>query len=429
MIAFPSLNAAADLVEKLERERMLSRGEFKSLLAGRTLPGLTARLFERARAARRAVYGDAVYLRGLIEFTNYCRKDCFYCGIRKSNARAERYRLSREQILACCAQGRALGFRTFVLQGGEDPYFNDRRLADIIGAVRAAHPDCALTLSLGERSRASYQTLFDAGADRYLLRHESAAPGHYRSLHPAGHSLRNRMRCLSDLRDIGYQVGCGFMVGSPGQTDDCLIDDLFFIKDLQPQMVGIGPFIPHKDTPFAGEQPGGAPLTVFLLGILRLMDPALLLPATTALGTIHPQGREAGLRAGANVLMPNLSPVAVRKKYMLYDDKICTGDEAAECRACLERRVNAVGLAVVVSRGDCAGFLRAAPASACSPASEPAPIPGPVVRRQDQFFSVPIPAFNPIPELSPAFEPIPAFVPAPISESPLTAKITELPHA
>jgi biotin synthase len=358
------------LVDKLERERMLTRGEFKTLLAGRTLPGAAARLFERARAARKAVYGNAVYLRGLIEFTNYCRKDCLYCGIRKSNTRAERYRLTREQILECCAQGHALGFRTFVLQGGEDPYFNDRRLADIVGAVRAAHPDCALTLSLGERSRASYTTLFDAGAERYLLRHESAAPDHYRSLHPAGYSLRNRMRCLTDLRDIGYQVGCGFMVGSPGQTDDCLIDDLFFIRDLQPQMVGIGPFIPHKDTPFAGERPGGAPLTVFLLGILRLMDPALLLPATTALGTIHPQGREAGLRAGANVLMPNLSPVAVRKKYMLYDDKICTGDEAAECRACLERRVNGVGLEVVVARGDCAGFTRV------SPVLEPVPESG-----------------------------------------------------
>jgi biotin synthase len=355
-------------VDKLERDRTLSRGEFKTLLACRTLPGSAARLFEKACAARRAVYGNAVYLRGLVEFTNYCRKDCLYCGIRKSNARAERYRLTRGRILECCAQGHALGFRTFVLQGGEDPYFNDRRLADIVGAVRAAHPDCAVTLSLGERSRASYKTLFDAGADRYLLRHESAAPGHYRSLHPAGHSLRNRMRCLSDLRDIGYQVGCGFMVGSPGQTDDCLVDDLFFIKELRPQMVGIGPFIPHKDTPFAGEQPGGASLTVFLLGILRLMDPALLLPATTALGTIHPQGREAGLRAGANVLMPNLSPVAVRKKYMLYDDKICTGDEAAECRACLEKRVNGVGLDVVVSRGDCAGFTRAAPASEPAPA-------------------------------------------------------------
>jgi len=302
------------------------------------------------------VYGNDVYLRGLIEFTNYCRNDCLYCGIRRSNPRAERYRLTNEEILDCCGRGHELGFRSFVLQGGEDPYYDDGRMAAIVSAIRRAHPDCAITLSLGERSRESYQRLYDAGAERYLLRHESANDRHYRSLHPPGMSLRERMDCLYTLRDIGYQVGCGFMVGSPGQDTDCLVDDLLFIRELDPQMVGIGPFIPHADTPFAGRAAGTLELTLFLLGVLRLMLPHVLLPATTALGTIHPRGRELGILAGANVVMPNLSPVGVRKKYLLYDGKICTGDEAAECRSCMERRIEAVGYRIAVSRGDCAGF-------------------------------------------------------------------------
>ncbi|MDR0826392.1 MAG: [FeFe] hydrogenase H-cluster radical SAM maturase HydE [Desulfovibrio sp.] len=344
------------LVDKLEREGMLSRSEFTELLAGRKQAGLAAYLFERARVVRHRIYRRDVYLRGLIEFSSYCRNDCFYCGLRKSNTAAERYRLSADEILECCAQGHALGFRTFVLQSGEDPYFTDERMADIVRAIRAAHPDCAITLSLGERAFESYRILFEAGAERYLLRHETANERHYQGLHPSDLSLRHRLDCLHELQEIGYQVGCGFMVGSPGQDLDCLLDDLFFIKEFKPQMVGIGPFIPHKDTPFAGEKPGEAGLTVFLLAILRLMEPGLLLPATTALGTIDPRGREAGILAGANVLMPNLSPVRVRAKYLLYDNKICTGDEAAECRICLEKRVRGVGYAVAVCRGDCAGF-------------------------------------------------------------------------
>jgi biotin synthase len=210
---------------------------------------------------------------------------------------------------------------------------------------------------LGERGRDSYQALFDAGAERYLLRHETANEAHYQSLHPSSMSLRHRMQCLYDLKDIGYQVGCGFMVDSPGQTADCLVDDLFFIKELRPQMVGIGPFIPHQDTAFARETAGTLELTLLLLGILRLMLPYVLLPATTALGTIHPQGRELGILAGANVVMPNLSPVGVRRKYLLYDNKICTGDEAAECRHCMQGRMRDIGYDVTVSRGDCAGFV------------------------------------------------------------------------
>jgi biotin synthase len=344
------------LIDKLAERQTLSRDEFRELLANCRGDG-AAYLFERARQARHEVYGHDVYMRGLIEFTNYCKNDCYYCGIRGSNGKAERYRLTREQILECCRQGYDLGFRSFVLQGGEDGWYTDRRMADIVGAIHGSYPDCAITLSLGERGYDSYRILFEAGAERYLLRHETANPEHYRLLHPASMSLRSRMQCLYDLKTIGYQVGCGFMVGSPGQTPDCLIDDLFFIKELEPQMVGVGPFIPHQDTPFAGETGGTLELTLLLLGVLRLMLPQVLLPATTALGTVHPMGRELGILSGANVVMPNLSPVGVREKYMLYDNKICTGDEAAECRHCLQGRMRGIGYDVVVSRGDCSGFV------------------------------------------------------------------------
>jgi biotin synthase len=317
-------------------------------------------LAAKARLAREKVYGKAVFTRGLIEFTNYCKNDCFYCGIRRSNASAERYRLSAGEIIACCETGRALGFRTFVLQGGEDPFFTDERLVEIVAAVRGKFPDCAITLSIGERSWESYKRLFEAGADRYLLRHETADGAHYRALHPAGMSLENRKRRLYELKETGYQTGCGFMVGSPYQTPECLAEDLAFIQEFKPHMVGIGPFIPHGSTPFAGKPAGSLELTLFLLSVIRLVLPNALLPATTALGTIHPKGREMGILAGANVVMPNLSPVNVRKKYMLYDGKICVGDEAAECRRCLECRVNGIGYELAVSRGDAAGFERRA---------------------------------------------------------------------
>jgi biotin synthase len=293
-----------------------------------------------------------VYVRGLIEFTNYCRNDCYYCGIRRSNERAVRYRLSHEQILACCETGYALGYRTFVLQGGEDGVYTRDKLADIVSDIHARYPDCAITLSFGEWSREDYQCWFDAGAQRYLLRHETATDAHYRTLHPAQMQLSNRKRCLEDLKDIGYQVGAGFMVGSPHQTVECLQNDLLYLKELQPDMVGIGPFISQKDTPFAEEPNGSLEMTLRLLAILRLLLPKVLLPATTALGTIAYNGRERGLLAGANVVMPNLSPVEVREKYALYDHKICTGEEAAECRGCLERRVESVGYHIVTGRGD-----------------------------------------------------------------------------
>ena len=339
------------LIDKLYREQNLTDSELLELLSNLS-ENDEPYLYEKARVRQNENYGNTVFLRGLIEFTNYCRNDCLYCGIRRSNQNAERYRLSAEQILQCCEQGYALGFRTFVLQGGEDPYYSDARMVPLVRSIRQAYPDCAVTLSLGERSRESYQALYDAGADRYLLRHETANEAHYCSLHPPELSLQHRKDCLFALREIGYQVGAGMMIGAPGQTKAYLLEDLRFLQQLCPHMIGIGPFIPHQDTPFHAEKPGTLRDTLHLLAILRLLFPQVLLPATTALGTIHPQGRELGILSGANVIMPNLSPTSVRGKYLLYDGKICTGDEAAECHSCMERRMNTIGYVISVDRGD-----------------------------------------------------------------------------
>lgn len=339
------------LVDKLYEEQVLDPKEYKELIEHYNSEFLEY-LFEKARMVQMKTYERNVYIRGLIEFTNYCKNDCYYCGIRKSNLKAERYRLTKEQILACCDLGYELGFRTFVLQGGEDSYYTDEKMADTIRAIKGSYSDCAVTLSMGEKSFETYKTFFDAGADRYLLRHETADSGHYARLHPKQMSLSNRKQCLYHLKEIGYQVGCGFMVGSPYQTSDNLVEDLLFIKELNPHMVGIGPFIPHHDTPFMGEKGGTLELTLLLLGMIRLMLPSVLLPSTTALGTIHPKGRELGILAGANVVMPNLSPPDVRSKYLLYDNKICTGDEAAECRYCMQKRMEEIGYRIAVSRGD-----------------------------------------------------------------------------
>lgn len=305
-----------------------------------------------ADTLRRQFYGRRVYFRGLVEFSSYCKNDCFYCGIRRSNANATRYRLTHEEILDCCANGYALGFRTFVLQGGEDPYFTDDRLCAIIKDITARYPDCAITLSLGERSRESYERLFQAGARRYLLRHETANEAHYALLHPKELSLDNRKQCLYTLREIGFQVGAGFMVQSPYQTIETLADDFVFLRDLQPHMTGLGPFVPHHDTQFAHYDTPTADRTLILLSLVRCLLPKVLLPATTALGTIDPLGREKGLQAGANVVMPNLSPVRHRKDYALYDNKICTGEEAAECLGCLSRRIASAGFEPDFCRGD-----------------------------------------------------------------------------
>lgn len=344
------MNRAFELIDELERSRGLPYDGYRELI---TLESEEARRYaaEKAVKARRAIYGNSVYLRGLIEITNLCRNDCLYCGIRRSNGSCDRYCLSDEQILSCCDAGDKLGFRTFVLQGGEGTVSADR-LCALVGEIRRRHPLCAVTLSLGEMPRRDYEKLFDAGAERYLLRHETADKAHYESLHPSEMSFDERMRCLRDLKDIGFQVGCGFMVGSPGQTPDTLAKDLVFIEEFSPDMCGIGPFIPHKDTPFGNEAAGSVDMTLFLLSLIRLIKPNILLPATTALGTLEADGRERGILAGANVVMPNLSPVSVRKKYTLYDGKICLGEEAAECVGCLRRRMASIGYETVVSRGD-----------------------------------------------------------------------------
>ena len=339
---------AEEAFEKLIGKQPLTDEELAVLL---NAADYDDRLFAEADLVRRQVYGDTVFVRGLIEFTNYCKNDCYYCGIRSGNSHADRYRLTEEEILSCCREGYALGFRTFVLQGGEDLYFTTERICSLVAAIHAAFPDCAITLSIGEKTREDYQAYFDAGARRYLLRHETADPAHYEKLHPASMSLANRKRCLYDLKEIGYQVGAGFMVGSPYQTTAQLICDIRFLQALSPDMIGIGPYISHAQTPFAGQPNGSLALTLRLLAILRLL-PYALLPATTALGTIAPNGRELGLKAGANVVMPNLSPVRVRKKYELYENKICTGEESAQCRTCLEQRVKAAGYHIVTDIGD-----------------------------------------------------------------------------
>ncbi len=329
----------------------------EGLLALITLddPAAEAYLAEKALYAREAVYGRDVYIRGLIEFSNYCKNDCYYCGIRRSNTCAQRYRLTEEEILECCRAGWELGFRTFVLQGGEDPYYDRARITALVRAIKAQHPQCAVTLSVGECDRETYAEWKAAGADRYLLRHETADPTLYRHLHPEVQTLENRMRCLGDLKDLGYQVGCGFMVGAPGQSAEMLVRDLRYIQRLRPHMVGIGPFIPHKDTPFRDAPAGTARMTLRLLSVIRLLQPDVLLPATTALSTVQGDGRLLGMQYGANVVMPNLSPQSVRKKYALYDNKAATGEEAAESVARLRASMESIGFHVVEHRGDWKG--------------------------------------------------------------------------
>ncbi len=346
-----------ELITKLNEQSVLQKEDFVQLLSTYSDDDLKFAQ-NMARKTSLKYFGNKIYIRGLIEFTNICKQNCLYCGLRADNKNVSRYRLTKDDILECCRVGYDLGFRTFVLQGGEDPHFKDEVVCDIVRSIKSEFPDCAVTLSIGEKSKATYQAFFDAGADRYLLRHETANPEHYSRLHPENLSLASRRECLFNLKDIGFQTGCGFMVGSPYQTFKTLAEDLLFIHELQPQMVGIGPFIPHKDTPFGKEPRGGLELTLFLLALVRIMQKNVLLPSTTALGTIHPQGREMGILSGANVVMPNLSPISVRKKYMLYDGKISTDEEAAEGVEALKERMKKIGYEITVSRGDFEDILK-----------------------------------------------------------------------
>lgn len=339
------------LIDKLATEHKLFKEEYITLL-NECGAEEAAYLAKKGRAEKEKHYGNNVYIRGLIEISNICRNDCYYCGIRRSNKNCERYRLTEEDILQCCQEGYDLGFRTFVLQGGEDAYFSDEILVRILHKIKENRPDCAVTLSLGERSRESYQALKEAGADRYLLRHETANEAHYNRLHPAELSWKHRMECIQWLRECGYQVGIGFMVGSPYQTVEMLAGELKFIEEFRPEMCGIGPFIPHKDTCFCKEPAGSADTTCLLLSIIRLIHPKVLLPATTALGTLSENGREKGILAGANVVMPNLSPVSVRRKYMLYDNKRSDGAESAQAIHTLKERMASIGCTIAVDRGD-----------------------------------------------------------------------------
>ncbi len=340
-----------ELINKLERTNSLSLEEYEYLITNRN-EEYAKILADKAVEARKKIYGNDVYIRGLIEISNVCKNDCFYCGIRRSNKNCERYRLDNDEILSCCDEGYLLGFRTFVLQGGEDPYFTDDKVCFIVSEIKRRYPDCAVTLSLGEKSFESYKKLYDSGADRYLLRHETADCEHYGKLHPKELSYENRIECLSDLKKIGFQTGCGFMVGSPFQTASNIAKDLKFIEEFKPEMCGIGPFVPHKDTCFKNEKSGTVELTCYLLSIVRLISPNILLPSTTALGSIDPFGREKGILSGANVVMPNLSPYGVRKKYELYNNKIYGGAEAASNINDLRQRMESVGYRVVTSRGD-----------------------------------------------------------------------------
>ena len=339
------------LIDTLIKEKRLTLEELSHLIETCSDEEL-AYASKKAQEISKQIFGNKVYIRGIIEFSNFCRNNCLYCGIRAGNTNLKRYRLTEEQILSCCESGYTYGYRTFVLQSGEDPYYDDNRLCQLVEKIRNRYPDCAITLSLGERSYDSYKKLKEAGADRYLLRHETADEDHYHLLHPKELSFQNRMACLQNLKSLGYQVGCGFMVGSPYQTPRCLAKDLLFIADFKPHMVGIGPFIPHNATPFKDKPSGTLKQTLLMLSLIRITLPDVLLPATTALGTIDPQGREKGILAGANVMMPNLSPTEVRKLYLLYDNKICTTEQSEQCRFCLEQRLELIGYKVVVGRGD-----------------------------------------------------------------------------
>ncbi len=341
---------AKKLIDFLSENHFLTEEEYLFLIKNRN-EETAEYLRQKADKARKSVYSNKIFVRGLIEISNICKNDCYYCGIRSSNKNCDRYKLSEADILSCCENGYKLGFRTFVLQGGEGVFSIDF-VCDFVRKIKEKYPDCAVTLSLGEYQKADFLKMKNAGADRYLLRHETICKEHYEKLHPEKMSYENRLRCLKDLKDLGFQVGSGFLVGSPYQTDEIIAKEFKFIEEFSPQMCGIGPFIPQKDTPFKDEKSGTAEETAYYLSIIRLIKPNILLPATTALGTIKKGGRELGILSGANVLMPNLSPEKERSKYALYDNKLATGVESAEQIEKLKIQMQNIGYEIISDRGD-----------------------------------------------------------------------------
>ena len=363
------INKAKKIIDKIDKKEKISYKDALTLLSSfeydnnlnkkklnkkekAEIKELKKYLKEKAREKADKIFGKYIFMRGLIEFTNYCKNDCIYCGIRKSNKNAERYRLNKKEILECCKIGYDIGFRTFVLQGGEDNFFNIERMTNIVKAIKKEFPDCALTLSIGEKEEEYYKELKNNGANRFLLRHETSENEHYSKLHPAYMSLENRKECLRYLKNLGFQTGTGMMIGSPFQKLENIAGDLIFMQEIKPEMIGIGPFLPHKDTPFANEKIGELELTLILISVLRLIFPLSLIPATTALGTIKEGGRELGILHGANVVMPNLSPMNVRKKYLLYNNKISTGTESAEGVELLRESIDKIGYILTGARGD-----------------------------------------------------------------------------
>lgn len=344
------MEKAKRLIDFLSENHYLSEDDYLYLIKNRN-EEIFEYLKQKADAARKAVYGNKIFIRGLIEISNICKNDCYYCGIRRSNKSCERYKLTQQEILSCCESGYNLGFRTFVLQGGEGA-LSVSEICDTVKKIKSRYTDCAVTLSLGEYEKSDYEKMKKAGADRYLLRHETIDKEHYERLHPENMSYEGRLNCLKELKAAGFQVGCGFLVGSPFTTAEIVAREFKFIEEFSPEMCGIGPFIPQKDTPFKNEKAGTAEETMFYLSIIRLIKPNILLPATTALGTIKEGGREQGILAGANVLMPNLSPESERKKYALYDNKLATGTESAEAIEALKKQIKKIGYEIVIDKGD-----------------------------------------------------------------------------
>lgn len=311
--------------------------------------GTLSRLFREADICRHRYVGDFVHVRGVIEFSNYCSKNCLYCGLRRSNSRVHRYRLSLPEIYACAEQAKKLRIPTVVLQSGEDPGYSIKDLCLLVAKIKKR--GLTVTVSIGERSFFDYRQLKEAGADRYLLRFETSNALLYRRLKPDS-SLKKRITCIMDLRKLGYETGSGSMVGLPGQSIRSLASDIFLFAELGLDMIGVGPFIPHPDTPLAKAGKGSSEMVLKAVALTRLVTKDTNIPATTALGTIDTQGRQKALCCGANVIMPNLTPREYRVLYQIYPDKICISEDSLKCRQCVEAMVTGVGRKIARGPGN-----------------------------------------------------------------------------